>query len=226
MKRTFRLRLAIGSSLLLFLVAWVGVSQADAAERVRFKNGHQLVVQSVEEQGDSVALKLEDGSIVTFPMALIEEIEVGKGKFARRSKANQGTSGRGLDVRSTPAYERLRTQAGGKIIASVGEQYDGPRTMGYSRYGSGVGGQARSEAARDQFSPVEMRRRKMQQKKLQVGMGQVDGKMPTAPGFRDRGPTASAMQIVPHNSVGTTAKKRQKQKADTATSTDTKNKDK
>lgn len=101
----------------LFAAAILAASApALAGERIEFKNGHRLVVESSRVEGDTVFVKLADGSEVGFPKALIAEVEEGHSPGGRSGIGNG--SPRGKSFEELNGYQRaVRERDQGQSIA-------------------------------------------------------------------------------------------------------------
>lgn len=87
-----------------------------AGERIEFKNGHRLLVQSSRVEGEIVFLKLADGSEVGFPKALIAEVEEGHSATGGGGIGNG--SPRGKTFEELNGYQRAaRERDQGQSIA-------------------------------------------------------------------------------------------------------------
>ncbi|RMG46395.1 MAG: hypothetical protein D6718_05710 [Acidobacteria bacterium] len=141
----------------LCLAALIAASAvpASAATRLRFKNGHSIVVVSYEEQGDQIVVTLEDGSTVAFPKILVEKEESGPQiRFQRRGRA-VGT-GRGPSAHELQGYQaalRQARQQGGRIVAQGGS------TQGAGAAAAFGGGLGHAPSGPPQVSVASGRRR-------------------------------------------------------------------
>lgn len=123
------------------LALTLGLPGASATERIRFKNGHSIVVVSSRIEGEFIFLTLEDGSEVGFPKSLVEIQE--KGDFQRYSRPANGFGGRGPSARETMAYRRNQVSRGrlSEGLSGVARSVKGRElnSVGFSFRGSGWG---------------------------------------------------------------------------------------
>ncbi|MDQ7005923.1 MAG: hypothetical protein Q9Q40_01680 [Acidobacteriota bacterium] len=135
MKRSWKVMAA------LVLAGAVSLPWAAATERIRFKNGHTIVVLSSRVEGDFIYLTLEDGSEVGFPKALVAVQE--EGEFQRYARPTNGFGGRGPSARETMAYRRSQVRAGhlSAGLSGVARKVKGRElnSVGFSFRGSGWG---------------------------------------------------------------------------------------
>ncbi len=153
---------------LLASVVALAAPAVEAAQRVHFKNGHVLVVDKAREEGDTVYLKLRDGSEVGFPKSLIAEIETKSGVRApvRRSHNPNSVRGPGLgDLAPAPGSTTASRKTGERTIKDSGfdreknPNYAGPVMMGYGRYGSSLRNRGKGPGT-EQMSLRQARRMK------------------------------------------------------------------
>lgn len=135
---------------LLTLLAGV---MAEAGERVKFKNGHSIVVESVRIEGDIVYLTTSDGSEAGFPKALVELVEEGH-KTKSRPYLGNAKSPRSPGLTELFGYERAMRQAGRsnamRITGVMTRDMAGQRLTAGFRYKGSVDV---TEAARDSRPP-------------------------------------------------------------------------
>ncbi len=127
----------------LAAVTLLTATSAEAAQRIHFKNGHVLVVESAREEGDIVYLRLVDGSEVGFPASLIAEVEKGPRIRAPRSTGSRNVSKsfRGPDVRAGKpglgdALPKGVRKFGSADPSTAQENGGMPETVGYSKFGA------------------------------------------------------------------------------------------
>ena len=100
-------RLLVAAAALLLLAG----ATAEAGERVKFKNGHSIVVEGVRIEGEVVYLTMSDGSEAGFPKALVEIVEEGHETKASRY-VGEAKSPRSPGLTELFGYERAQRQAG------------------------------------------------------------------------------------------------------------------
>jgi hypothetical protein len=126
-------RLVLPLVLSVALIALGGL--AFGGERIEFKNGHRLVVESSRVEGDTIYLTLPDGSEVGFPKELVVEVDEGHAADGRRDAP-------GYSPRSIPGSElggvRRAVRASNFRVRSGSIPIDpGQRiTVGYTRRGA------------------------------------------------------------------------------------------
>ncbi|MDH3284963.1 MAG: hypothetical protein OEQ13_09495 [Acidobacteriota bacterium] len=136
---TFRGLVLVASVAVVTLLAF---ATAEAGQRIHFKNGHVLVVEDAREEGDTVFLRLIDGSEVGFPKSLIAEVEKGPGiRSPRKSASKNSRSFRGKDVRAGRlANQQLQENVrkfGSESPGTVRDEgRSGSETVGYSKFGA------------------------------------------------------------------------------------------
>ncbi|MBP7149757.1 MAG: hypothetical protein KBD01_19700 [Acidobacteria bacterium] len=130
--------------LVLVVLAVAASGPASAAERIRFKNGHVLVVERSRLDGDMIYLTLQDKSEVGFPKALVilqEAPEVVDVTAPAGTPANY--AGRGKPLGELPGQVQAVREAQPNVFSNVRIAQGGkrsPATYGFSYMGSGDAG--------------------------------------------------------------------------------------
>jgi hypothetical protein len=127
-----------------FALSLLAVAPADAAERIRFKNGHTITAVKVKIEGDFIYLTMKDGSRVGFPKELVAELEEGVKAPVERLTNVSGYGGRGPSMRELNGYQKNMRQSKGLHLSGNTALRDpshrGPHTYGFSYKGSGADG--------------------------------------------------------------------------------------
>ena len=124
----------------LAALAILAGASASAGERVKFKNGHSIVVESVRVEGDIVYLTMSDGSEAGFPKVLVELVEEGHETKVSRY-VGTAKSPRSPGFTDLFGYERAQRQSGQqmgmRMSGTITSDMAGKRlTAGYRYKGS------------------------------------------------------------------------------------------
>lgn len=111
-------RLIVNSFLIAVIGLVLAVGSATAGERIKFKNGHSLLVEKSRVEGEILYLTLPEGGEIGVPKALVAEIESGKQVTGRRRGA-PGASPRSIPFQELPGFKRRARERDGGAPLSV-----------------------------------------------------------------------------------------------------------